>query len=271
MAKRVRAALIGAGRMGGALLERWLEAGFEGSEVLVVDPNPGERTQAAVKKHGARLEAEWPEGVEADVVMMGVKPQMMDKVGGAVAGKINEDAVILSIAAGRTLESLQAVFGNRGVIRVMPNTPVAIGAGVCGFVCADNVTDDQKAKARSVLEPGGFVAEVETENQLDALTAVSGSGPAYIFLFAEALAGAARAQDLPEELASQLAQQTVIGAALFMQAEGKDPADMRKEVTSPGGTTAAALDVLSQNTDTLPRLVRTAVDAAARKAKELGR
>jgi len=272
MPTKKRLALIGAGRMGGALLARWLEGAFAPSEILVVDPRPGERARALAEAKKIPIHDALPEDSPVEAALFAVKPQALDAAATAAARRLNADALVVSIAAGRTLASLETIFGERPMIRAMPNTPVAIGKGATVFVASAGAEEAHKALARALFEPGGFVAEADTEAQLDAVTAVSGSGPAYVFLLAEALAGAARAEDLPEVLAARLARETVIGAAALMEADAeKSPGQMRDEVTSPGGATAAALDVLYDKADTLPRLVRAAVGAAARRAKELGR
>lgn len=272
MADKIWAAMVGCGNMGGAILERWFEAGYSADDIIVVDPKPGARAQAMKEKYGLKIYDAWPEGVKAAAVVMGVKPQMMDDVAKQLLPHLGKKTLIVSIAAGRTIESIEEAFEGRPVVRTMPNTPIAVGKGAIVFAASDKVDDDHRKLTRALLEPGGFVGEAKSEADMDAVTGVSGSGPAYIYLMTEALAGAGRAAGLEPELANRLARQTVIGAAAMMDADpDKSPADMRNEVTSPGGTTAAALDVLYDSKDTLPGLMRRAVDAAERRAKELAK
>jgi len=271
MSKRARLALVGAGRMGGALLRRWLESGYKPSEIIVVAPRPSEALEALARRKRLTLHAEWPEGRAADLVLIGVKPQTVDGVAAELTGRINDDAVIVSIAAGRTIASLKHAFGERPIARAMPNTPVAVGQGATAFVTCPMVSAAQAKAVAALFNTCGLVEQLDAESQIDAVTAISGSGPAYVFLMTEALAGAGRAEDMPEDVAARLARQTVVGAAALLADSDQSPAEMRRDVTSPGGTTAAALDVLYEVSDTLSGLVRRAVSAAARRARELGR
>ena len=167
------------------------------------------------------------------------------------------------------MSSLKAAFPAQAIIRAMPNTPASIGAGITAFTCGDTVTEPQKAIAHTLLSAGGVVHEVETENLIDVVTAVSGSGPAYFFHMVEALEAAAIVAGLPENLAPAFARQTFIGAGALLSKSGESASDLRKAVTSPNGTTQAALDVL-MSAEGLPPLMRETVNAALRRAKELG-
>jgi pyrroline-5-carboxylate reductase len=262
--------LVGAGKMGGALLEGWLARGLDPARVLVQDPSPPPDVAALLARAGIQPLANLGGLATAPAVMlMAVKPQVMEQVFQPIAHLAGPGTLVLSIAAGRTLKSFERHLApGRAVVRAMPNTPAAIGRGIT--VCCPNahVTPSQRALASELLSAVGEVEWVMQEALIDAVTAVSGSGPAYVFLLAECLAEAGRAVGLDAALARKLADATVSGAGELLRQSGQDPATLRQNVTSPGGTTAAALEVLMAR-DGLPELMVRAVAAATRRGKEL--
>jgi len=256
--------LVGAGHMGGALIAGWRRAGaFEASEILVRDPAPGEAARAS----GARLDPDAAAIASAKTVVLAVKPQSWREAAGEIAGRLAPDAVIISIAAGVATADLRAAFGGRRVARVMPTTAAAIGQGT-----ASVYSDDAEARTRAhaLFGPVGAVVDLADEALMHAATGVSGSAPAYLYAFVEALAAAGVESGLPADEARALARATVEGAAALMAASGADPAELRAQVTSPGGTTEAALQVLLGEGG-LPALLQRAVAAATRRSRELGR
>jgi pyrroline-5-carboxylate reductase len=263
--------LVGGGKMGSALLAGWLQSGVSASDVVVVEPE----TQAAARLAalGPRVVGE-PDAVARDsaagVLVLAVKPQVMDEVLPPYRPLAAAGALVLSIAAGRTIASLERVLGPAAVVRSMPNTPAAIGRGItvaCGNAA---VSADMRARASQLLGAVGAVDWVEDESLMDAVTAVSGSGPAYVFLLIEALAAAGAEAGLPERLAARLALFTVAGAGALALESGTAPAELRHNVTSPGGTTQAALEVLMA-ANGLPPLLARAVKAATLRSRELAR
>ncbi len=262
--------LVGAGKMGGAMLAGWLERGLAGERVTMVDPAAGEETRALAARTGAKLVADLAEAPRHPAVMViAVKPQSMDKVLPAAAAVVGPRTVVISVAAGTRLSRLEADLGAGPLVRVMPNTPAQVGMGMS--VCVGNaaVGEAERAIVQDLMDAVGRTAWIGDEALMDAVTAVSGSGPAYVFLVAEVLAKAARAAGLPEDLAHLLARQTVAGAGALLAASPEDPAVLRRNVTSPGGTTAAALEVLMAADGVEPLFLR-AVEAAARRSRELG-
>ncbi len=261
--------LVGAGKMGGALLAGWLERGLDPAGILVRDPEPSADVAALVQAHGIALAAA-PEPPEPPaVVVLAVKPQIMDDVLPPLLPLIVGDTVVLSIAAGRTTASMERHLGERtAIVRAMPNLPASIGRGITVAHSNAAVTPDQAERCIALLSAVGEVAWVDDEALLDPVTAVSGSGPAYVFLLTECLAEAGVEAGLDEALARRLARATVSGAAELMHQSELEPAALRQNVTSPGGTTAAALHVL-MGEDGLQRLMTRAVDAAARRSREL--
>ncbi len=274
-----RVALIGAGRMGGALAKGWLaksRGGLKPDQVVIVDPKPGEAIQSLIETHSLThldaLDAASAEGVQAAI--LAVKPQMFADVLPAVHAALPEDALAISVAAGVTLRSMASSMPGRPLVRAMPNTPAAIGRGVTVCV-ADEAAEARglTAIADKLLKVAGPVEWLDDERLMGAVTGVSGSGPAYIFLFCEALARAGEAEGLPADLAERLAVATVAGAGALLEDGLKtgeaDAAALRRAVTSPGGTTQAALDALT-GSGGLPTLVRNAVAAAERRSRQLG-
>jgi pyrroline-5-carboxylate reductase len=259
--------LLGCGKMGSALLDGWLSRGLPPGAVTVIDPQPGPRLEALARE-GLRLNTILP--AAPAVCIVAVKPQMMGAALPQVAPLGGGPTLVMSIAAGTPLATFEAAFGpDTPIVRSMPNTPAAIGRGITALVGNAAAGEPGLARAEALLAAVGGTVRLADEGQMDAVTAVSGSGPAYVFLLIEAMADAGRAEGLAPELALALARATVAGAgALAMDAE-EDPATLRANVTSPGGTTAAALAVLMDDERGLPPLMRAAVAAAAARGREL--
>ncbi len=261
--------LIGAGKMGGALLAGWLENGLDPSGIYVVDPHLSLEMTGFLAERGIRHLAGARSAATAKVIVIAVKPQNMVDLLPELAPLTGDHTVAVSIAAGTTLATLREGLGaDAAIVRAMPNTPAQIGRGMTVAVADDRVSPGQRDIVGSLLEAVGQVAWIEDEALMDAVTAVSGSGPAYVFLLAECLAEAGAAAGLPPDLAARLAQETIAGAGELLARAEADPATLRENVTSPGGTTAAALDVL-MGEDALMRLLRDAVAAATQRSREL--
>ncbi|MGK6312417.1 pyrroline-5-carboxylate reductase [Neorhizobium sp. DT-125] len=261
--------LIGAGNMGGAMLSGWLKTGVPGASITVVDPSPSETMKVAIADAGARHVSSVPEGLAADILFLAVKPQLMDAVLPPLKPVVGADTVVVSVAAGKTLAYLKSHFGDAGMVRAMPNTPAMIGRGVTGAYANPKVTDAQRNAVQSLLRVSGPVEWVAGEADIDAVTAVSGSGPAYVFYLVECMAEAGRKAGLPADLAMRLARETVSGAGELLHQSSEDAARLRQNVTSPGGTTAAALSVLMAENGMQP-LFDKAIAAARKRAEELG-
>jgi pyrroline-5-carboxylate reductase len=259
--------LAGAGKMGGALLEGWLALGLAPSTIVVLEPQPS-RELAGLAARGLRLNPKGAPG-EATAIVLAVKPQTAPDVLPALAPAIGAATVVVSIMAGRTLGFLEQALGQRAaVVRAMPNTPAAIGRGITVAVPNPRVSQRQRELVHALLSATGAVEWIADEALMDAVTAVSGSGPAYVFLLAEALARAGVAAGLPADLAAKLAREAVAGSGELLYRSPLDAATLRQNVTSPGGTTAAALEVLTAP-DGLDPLMRRAVAAATRRSREL--
>jgi len=258
--------LAGAGTMGGAMLGAWLDHGLGGRRLAVFDPQPSPRIIARALA-GAFVLNEPCDPPE--VLVLAIKPQALDEVG-ALAPLVAPDTLVISILAGKTLADISARFPRaRAIIRAMPNLPAAVGRGVTGVAGNSAVTAAQKDAADALLSAIGRVEWLPDERLIDAVTAVSGSGPAYVFYLAECLARAGEGLGLAPELAARLARATIEGAGeLLYRTADRTPADLREGVTSRGGTTAAALEVLMA-ADGLAPLVTRAVAAAKRRADEL--
>ncbi|MEX5727565.1 pyrroline-5-carboxylate reductase [Rhodovulum iodosum] len=260
--------LLGCGKMGSALLEGWLAGGLPAGSVWVEDPAPGPRLED-LAAGGLHLNAELPEAPA--IVLLAVKPQMMDAALGQVARFGGGGTVFVSVAAGKTLRYFVERLGSgTPVVRTIPNTPAAIGRGVTALIGNAEAGEAGVALAEDLLSAVGQTVRLDDEDQMDAVTAVSGSGPAYVFHLIEALAAAGEAQGLPAEMAMKLARATVGGAGQLAEDAKESPAELRVNVTSPQGTTAAALEVLMDPESGFPPLLRRAVDAATRRSKELG-
>lgn len=264
--------LVGCGNMGYAMLKGWLDSGIlKASNVHVVEPTDALRERAAAAGVHAHAGAEaLPAGLKPRMILIAVKPQVMSKVLPAYT-RFAPAATFVSVAAGIPVSLFETHLGkDAAVIRCMPNTPAAIGKGMLVTYRNTNVTAENEAFVKRLLETSGKVASVDDEALIDVVTAVSGSGPAYVFHFIEALTEAGTAAGLPQETAALLAMQTVYGAGSLAAASPDSPTKLREQVTSPNGTTAAALEVLMGG-DSLKILVRKAVDAAHKRSVELGK
>lgn len=255
--------------MGGALLKGWINSKVIIPEQLIIlDPHPGEAAQTAINAGALHLTKPTNKLKSIKYLLLAIKPQMFAKLAPAIAKELSSDALVISILAGTSLASLQNTFKDQPLIRAMPNTPAAIGKGITAYTKGPNVTEVQTKMTEALLAAGGKVHHVANEHLIDVVTAVSGSGPAYIFHMAEALEAAAIKIGLPEDLAPDFARQTIIGAAGLLEHSNEPASQLRQNVTSPNGTTQAALDVL-MGLEGLPSLMRETVQAALRRAKEL--
>jgi pyrroline-5-carboxylate reductase len=258
--------IIGLGNMGKALAKGMVADGIHPQNIHAVDVSEQAKTDA--KSLGISLYKE-PPALTPDTVIIAIKPQMVEAILPLYTQYVSENCVFLSIAAGTTIHKMEGILGaNAAIIRSMPNTPAAIGNGMTVLCANNNVSDSKKQSAEKLLATTGETAWVEDEKMLDAVTAVSGSGPAYFFLLMEALAEAGSAQGLPTELAQKLAVTTAWGAGnLAKQEKQYSPAQLREMVTSPNGTTAAGLDILQQSG--LKEIIEKTVAAAKRRSEEL--
>ena len=261
-------ALAGAGKMGGAMLTGWLAQGLEPARVVVIEPQPSGEI-SALTAQGIRLNPSPKDIGEVDTLVVAVKPQSFREAGAALKAFTGSSTLVVSIMAGTPIAALEAVVGG-SVVRAMPNTPAAIGRGITVAVAAKNVSAAQRAVADALLRATGSVEWVEQESLMDAVTAVSGSGPAYVFLLAEELARAGVAAGLPAELATRLARETVSGSGELLHRSELSSATLRQNVTSPGGTTAAALEILMGG-DGMQKLLNRAVAAATQRSKDLAK
>jgi pyrroline-5-carboxylate reductase len=261
-------ALAGAGKMGGAMLTGWLAQGLDPKHVIVIEPHPSSEI-SALAAQGIRLNPSPTDAGEVDTLVVAVKPQSFREAGTALKALTGSSTLVVSIMAGTTIAVLEAVVGG-SVVRAMPNTPAAIGRGITVAVAANNVSAAQRAVADALLRATGSVEWVDDENLMDAVTAVSGSGPAYVFLLAEELARAGVEAGLPPDLATRLARETVAGSGELLHRSELASATLRENVTSPGGTTAAALEVL-MGPDGLQSLLTRAVAAATKRSRELAK
>jgi len=259
--------LVGAGKMGGALLSGWLASGLDPGAVVAIDPAPPADTAALLSAAGIVPRADVP-AATARVIVVAVKPQLMAAVLPGLKPMVGPDTIVLSIAAGKTIASFTAVFGDVAVVRAMPNTPAQVGRGITAAVASARATADDKALVTTLLGAVGDVAWLDDEALIDAVTAISGSGPAYVFHFVECLAEAGERLGLSPELAARFARATVEGAGELLHRSDLTPAELRKNVTSPGGTTAAALAVLAAEDGLVP-LIAKAAAAAKRRSEEL--
>lgn len=263
--------LVGCGNMGRALMRGWLSADLPPEGMVVVDPVASADTIPGTQGVAfAATPSLLPEGLKARVILVAVKPQMMNEVLTSVRPLLGEHTVVVSVAAGVTLDQMRHGIGQGpALVRTMPNTPAAIGAGVTGLVAADGTSDVDKSLVEALMQAVGVTVWLEGEDVMDAVTATSGSGPAYVFHMVEALAAAAENAGLPADEATVLARQTVIGAARLLEADADVSApELRARVTSPGGTTAAALEVLMADKG-LTDLMTRAVAAAKKRGQEL--
>lgn len=255
--------LVGCGRMGGAMLKGWLAQGLQAGAVTVIDPKLAPEWQ----DRGLRVNAPLPENPA--VLVLAVKPQMMADALGELPDLA--DTLVVSVAAGTTISTFEKAFPGAPVIRVMPNTPAAIGKGISALVGNEGATAAHLDLAETLMSAVGRVVRLDNEAQMDAVTGLSGSGPAYVFHLIEALARAGEAQGLSADMALELARMTVAGAGALAVDADEDPAVLRENVTSPGGTTAAGLKVLMDEETGLPPLIRRTVAAATERGRELGK
>lgn len=257
--------LLGCGKMGSAMLAGWLARGVQPGAVYVVDPNPSDWLRGT----GVQINVGLPPAPA--VAVLAVKPQMMGAALPQLAALGEGETLFLSIAAGTTLAQLGAALGAASpIIRAMPNTPAAVGAGISAVIGNDHVTPQHMEQATRLLSAVGEVITLQHEAQIDAVVGVSGSGPAYVFHLMEAMAAAGVAQGLDADLSMRLARATVIGSAKLAKQSPDSAATLRENVTSPGGTTAAALAVLMDPETGLPPLMARAVEANVARSRELG-
>jgi pyrroline-5-carboxylate reductase len=262
--------LVGAGNMGGAMLAGWLAQGLSPGQVIVQDPAPPPSMQTLLDQHGIKATAKAVLDRPPAVILLAVKPQVMDAVFPPLGATAGPDTVVLSIAAGRTMASFEKHLpAQSAVVRAMPNTPASVGRGITGAVANSHVSPAQKATADALLKSIGAVVWVDHEEQIDAVTAVSGSGPAYVFHLAECMAEAGRKAGLPAALAAELARWTVAGAGELLHRSELPASQLRQNVTSPNGTTYAALQVLMRDPAGMQALMTEAIAAAANRSREL--
>ena len=260
--------LAGAGKMGSAMLAGWLAQGLDAKRVVVIEPHPSDEIRALAAK-GIRLNPSSKDVGAAATLVVALKPQSFREAGPDLKPFAGAATLAVSIMAGTTIAAIETVCGSI-VVRAMPNTPAAIGRGITVAVASQNVSTDQRAVADALLRATGSVEWVDDESLMDAVTAVSGSGPAYVFLLAEELARAGVEAGLPEELATKLARETVAGSGELLHRSNFSSATLRQNVTSPGGTTAAALEVV-MGSDGMQSLLTRAVAAATRRSKQLAK
>lgn len=263
--------LVGAGNMGGALLGGWLNGSVAPAAIKIVDPQPSAEAARLAGENAMQIFSKLEHAITPQVIVFAVKPQMLDETLRALASRISEETLILSVVAGRTLAFFHAVLGPRAaIVRAMPNMAASVGAGITAAYGNKNVDAAQRHLATRLLEAVGEVVWLVKEDDIDAATAVSGSGPAYVFYLVECLAQAGIAEGLNEGIARRLARATVTGAGALLAQKKDEPRVLREAVTSPGGTTAAALKVLmGEGTSGLASLLAGAVKAARKRAREL--
>ncbi|AXT25141.1 pyrroline-5-carboxylate reductase [Ruegeria sp. AD91A] len=258
--------LLGCGKMGSAMLAGWLEHGLPPASVWVIDPHPSDW----LKAQGVNINTPLPEAPA--VVLVAVKPQMMGEALPAIQALGGGSSLFISVAAGTSIATFESVLGSdTPIIRAMPNTPAAIRQGITALIGNSNASPDDLTLAENLLSAIGETVLLTDEAQMDAVTGLSGSGPAYVFHLIETLAKAGEAHGLPHDLAMKLAKSTVAGAGALAKAADEDPSQLRINVTSPNGTTQAALEVLMHEERGFPDLLHRAVKAATDRSKELSR
>lgn len=258
--------LLGCGKMGSAMLKGWLEGGLPASSVWVQDPFPSDW----VTSSGVSVNADLPENPA--IVLVAVKPQMMGEALPVLQGFGGGGTLFVSVAAGTSIATFEEILGaGTPIVRAMPNTPAAIAKGITAIIGNTECAPSDLDSAEMLLSAVGQVVRLDHESQMDAVTGVSGSGPAYVFHLIETLAAAGVAQGLSEELSLQLAKATVAGAGALAEAVDESPSQLRINVTSPNGTTQAALEVLMDETCGFPALLKRAVEAATNRSEELSR
>jgi pyrroline-5-carboxylate reductase len=259
--------LVGAGKMGGAMLEGWLALGLDPAKVAILEPKPAPEI-AALKARGLRINPAPASITDAAVIILAVKPQVAAEVVPPFKALVQPGIVAVSVMAGKTIAFLEGALGDIAIVRSIPNTPAAIGRGITVAVPNAKVTAAQRTLAHALLSSIGAVEWVDDEALIDTATAVSGSGPAYVFLLAESLARAGAAAGLPADLAARLARATVAGSGELLHRSPLEAATLRQNVTSPNGTTAAALAILMA-ADGLDPMMEKAVAAATKRSREL--
>jgi pyrroline-5-carboxylate reductase len=256
--------LLGCGKMGSAMLQGWLADGLPPASVWVIDPDPSDW----LRETGVRINVDLP--ADPAIVLVAVKPQMMGDALPVLRDKGDGDTLFVYVAAGTPISVFEKALGPKTpLVRAMPNTPAAVGRGITAIVGNAHASAVQLDQAEMLLRAVGQVVRLDTEDQMDAVTGVSGSGPAYVFHMIECMARAGEAQGLAPELAMQLAQATVAGAGALAEAADETPAQLRRNVTSPNGTTQAGLEVLMDEAHGLPPLMARTVAAAADRSREL--
>lgn len=256
--------LLGCGKMGSAMLAGWLDHGLPAASVWVIDPNPSDWLRA----QGVNLNTALPESPA--VVLVAVKPQMMGDALPAIRALGGGGSLFISVAAGTQIASFEKALGaNTPIVRAMPNTPAAIRQGITALIGNNHASEDDMTLAEGLLSAVGQTVRLQNEGQMDAVTGLSGSGPAYVFHLIETMAAAGQANGLPADLALHLTKATVAGAGALAMAAEEDPAQLRINVTSPNGTTQAALEVLMDPETGFPALLKRAVTAATERSKEL--
>lgn len=263
-----RIGMIGAGMMGEAMIGGLLASGIPASHITASEPRP-DRREAMHQQYGIQMVPSNREAVAtADVVVFAIKPQLVGVVFPELKGHIPPQALVISIMAGITIATLQSGLGHVAVVRAMPNTPAMIGAGISGWTAVPEVTTAQRDIAQQILSSFGVAVRVDDEHYINHVTAVSGSGPGYVFLMLEAMIDAGVSVGLPRPLAKQLAEQTLLGSMQYALASGKHPAELRNDVTSPAGTTAAGLNAMEEAG--LRTAITKGVRAAFERSVELG-
>ncbi len=258
--------LLGCGKMGSAMLAGWLERGLPREAVWVMDPAPSDW----LRETGVHINAAVPE--RPAIVLVAVKPQVMGAALPTLKSHGGGDTLFISVAAGTSIATYEGLIGaGTPVIRAMPNTPAAVGRGITALTGNTEATPDHMAQAEALMQAVGQTVRLDSEAQMDAVTGVSGSGPAYVFHLIETLAAAGVAQGLSEDLAMRLAKATVAGAGALAEAAEDSPTQLRVNVTSPNGTTQAALEVLMDEASGFTPLLKRAVAAAAKRSEELSR
>lgn len=265
-----RLVLIGAGKMGTAMLEGWLDAGIRPDQVTIFDPAPPPETMAVIAQYSISHNPPVGSVGGVEAILVAIKPQMVDEVLPAMAELARDNPLVVSVVAGKTISAFRQHFGaDTPVIRTIPNTPAAVGRGITAMAASDGVSPEQSALATTLLASLGEVVSVSDEAMIDACTAISGSGPAYIFYMTECMTAAAMELGLPPDIAEQLARATVAGAGELMHATGTPAGVLRENVTSPKGTTHAALQVLMADSDGMKQLMVRATAEAEKRSREL--
>ncbi len=264
----MKIAFIGGGNMGEVILSAVLAKGLASSQAISVSDISEPRRQYLEQKYNVTVTGDNRQAVSrGDIVVLAIKPQNLAEAMAELNGRLKSTQLVLSIVAGASINTLSVGLSHNRVVRAMPNTPAQIGEGMSVWTATAEVTEQQKGWAGSILSAMGKEIYVDDEKYIDMATAISGSGPAYVFLFVEALIEAARHIGLPQDMAQELVSQTLLGSSHFLQQSGKEPSELRRMVTSPGGTTAEALARLEKGQFT--ELVKQAVEAAYNKAKRL--